>query len=196
MFIGPFVTTFGIHAFNLDPISRAWLKIDAPREVSVRIADLLRQKGELVRSVDRFATVRDAIQLMAAHNVGALLVFEQALLDMVNKGTALLGGDALLGIVSEREIMFSLAKRGAAVLGYKVAEIMVVDVPIVLPADSIQHAMAVMTHARVRHLPVIDDGKVAGLISIGDMVKSRLDEKIEENAVLQDLARLSRVLSA
>jgi CBS domain-containing protein len=89
-----------------------------------------------------------------------------------------------------------LAKRGAAVLDYPVGEIMVSDGPVVLPADSIQHAMAVMTHVRVRHLPVVDDGKVTGLISIGDVVKSRLNEKIEENAVLQDMARLSRVLSA
>jgi CBS domain-containing protein len=164
----------------------------------VRIADLLRQKGELVRSVDRHVTVREAIRLMAVHNVGALLVFEQeaALLEMANNGAAWLSSAALLGIVSEKEIMFGLAKRDMLVLDSTVAEIMVVDVPVVLPADSIQHAMEVMTHARVRHLPVVDDGKVTGLISIGDVVKSRLDEKIEENAVLQDMARISRVLAA
>ena len=158
----------------------------------MRIADLLRQKSELLRSVGRHVTVSHAIRLMAAYNVGALLVFEQeaALSELVNEGTA------MLGVVSEREIMFGLAKRGPAVLDYQVAEIMVVDGPVVLPADSIQHAMAVMTHAKVRHLPVIEDRKVIGLISIGDVVKSRLDEKIEENAVLQDIARLSRVLSA
>ena len=158
----------------------------------MRIADLLRQKSELLRSIDRHVTVSYAIRLMAAYNVGALLVFEQeaAFPEPVNESST------ALGIVSEREIMFGLAKRGAAVLDYQVAEIMVVDVPVVLPSESIQYAMAVMTHARVRHLPVIDDGKVIGLISIGDVVKSRLDEKIEENAVLQDIARLSRVLSA
>ncbi len=164
----------------------------------MRIADLLRQKGELVRSVDRHVTVREAIRLMAVHNVGALLVFEQeaALLEVANNGAAWLSSAALLGIVSEREILFGLAKHDMLVLDSTVAEIMVVDVPVALPADSIQHAMAVMTHARVRHLPVVDDGKVTGLISIGDVVKSRLDEKIEENAVLQDMARLSRVLAA
>ena len=158
----------------------------------MRIADLLRQKSELLRSIDRHVTVSDAIRLMAAYNVGALLVFEQeaAFTELVNESST------ALGIVSEREIMFGLAKRGAAVLDYQVAEIMVVDVPVVLPADSIQYAMAVMTHAKVRHLPVIADKKVIGLVSIGDVVKSRLDEKIEENAVLQDIARLSRVLSA
>jgi CBS domain-containing protein len=158
----------------------------------VRIADLLRQKSELLRSIDRHVTISYAIRLMAAYNVGALLVFEQeaAFPEPVNESST------ALGIVSEREIMFGLAKRGAAVLDYQVAEIMVVDVPVVLPADSIQYAMAVMTHAKIRHLPVIDDKKVIGLVSIGDVVKSRLDEKIEENAVLQDIARLSRVLSA
>jgi CBS domain-containing protein len=158
----------------------------------MRVAELLRHKGELVRSVDQYVTVSEAIRLMAAYNVGALLVFEQdaACSELINEGTI------ALGIVSEREIMFGLAKRGPAVLDDQVAEIMVVDGPVVLPADSIQYAMAVMTHARVRHLPVIDDGKVTGLISIGDVVKSRLDEKIAENAVLQDIARLSRVLSA
>jgi CBS domain-containing protein len=164
----------------------------------MRVAELPRHKGGMVRSVDRHVTVSEAIRLMAAYNVGALLVFEQdaALLEMANEGTAWLGGAALLGIISEREIMVGLAKRGATVLDEQVAEIMVVDVPVVLPADSIQHAMTVMTHVRVRHLAVVNDGKVAGLISIGDVVKSRLNEKIQENAVLQDMARLSRVLSA
>jgi len=129
---------------------------------------------------------------MAAYNVGALLVFERdtAVSELIDEGTA------VLGIVSEREIMFGLAKRGAAILDYEVGEIMIVDMPIILPADSIQYAMAVMTHAKVRHLPVVDDRKIAGLISIGDVMKTRLGEKIEENAMLQDIARLSRVLSA
>jgi CBS domain-containing protein len=177
---------------RLHSISRAVLRIDVLREVFMRVADLLRQKANVVRSVDEHMTVGHAIRLMAAHNVGALLVFEQENTPLEMDS----GGTALLGIVSEREIMISLAKYGEPVLGYKVADIMVTDVPALLPADSIQHAMAVMTHAKVRHLPVIDHGKLAGLISIGDVVKSRLEEKIEENAVLQDMARLSSLLSA
>lgn len=163
----------------------------------MRIADLLRQKGELVRSIDRRATVRDAVGAMATHGIGALLVFDlhEILLEMA-KGTGLLRRDGLLGIVSEREILSNLAKHGAPMLGYEVGEVMVVDVPIVVPTDSIQHAMAMMTNAKARHLPVIDNGMVTGLISIGDVVKSRLDEKTQENEVLQDLVRVSRVLSA
>src|ERR1700735_4301383 len=105
------------------------VKTHARREVSVRIADLLRQKSELLRSIDRHVTVSHAIRLMAAYNVGALLVFEQeaAFPDLVH------GSATALGIVSEREIMSGLAKRGAAVLDYQVAEIMAVDVPVVLP---------------------------------------------------------------
>jgi CBS domain-containing protein len=74
--------------------------------------------------------------------------------------------------------MFGLAKRGATVLDYQVAEIMVVDGPVVLPADSIQHAMAVMTPAKVRHLPVIDEKRVIGLVSIGDVeVTARREDR-------------------
>ena len=96
----------------------------------------------------------------------------------------------MLGIVSERGILSSLAKHGAPMLGYEVGEVMVVDVPNVVPKDLIQRAMATMTNAKVRHLPVIDNGMVTGLISIGDVVKSRLEEKTQENEVLQDLVRV------
>jgi CBS domain-containing protein len=157
------------------------------------VAQLLRHKGKLVRSVDRDATARDAIRAMASYRVGALLVFDldEAFLEI----TDLLGCEALHGIVTEREIILGLANYGAAFLSYKVRDIMIADMQFVVPADSIQHAMSLMTHAKVRHLPVIDDSKVVGLISIGDVVKSRLDEKIEEVAVLQDMARVSTALS-
>jgi len=158
----------------------------------MRIADLLRNKGELVRSVGAHVTVNAAIQLMAAHRIGGLLVFDQAATNAETQNDVV----GLLGIVSEREIMTSLAKRGAAVLGAKVSEIMLVEIPFIQPADSIRQAMAVMTHEKTRYLPVVDSGKVVGLISIGDLVKSRLDEKTEENAILRDMARLSGLMAA
>ena len=158
----------------------------------MRVADLLRQKGEAVWSVDAHVTVSEAIHRMASYNIGALLVLEKekSPMDGPNNVTA------LLGIVSEREIMLGLARQGAAVLGIPVAEIMATEVPFVHPAESIRDAMAVMTHAKVRHLPVIDEGLVAGLISIGDVVKSRLDEKNQEIAMLQDMARITNLLVA
>ena len=158
----------------------------------MRVADLLRQKGEAVWSVDARVTVNEAIHRMAAYNIGALLILEKEKSPMDGPNDVA----ALRGIVSEREIMVALARHGAAVLGLPVAEIMATKVPFVHPAESIRDAMAVMTHAKVRHLPVIDEGMVAGLISIGDVVKSRLDEKTQEIAMLQDMARITNFLAA
>lgn len=158
----------------------------------MRVADLLRQKGGAVWSVDAHVSVREAIHRMAAYNIGALLVLEKEKSPMDGANDVA----TLLGIVSEREIMVGLARQGAAVLGIGVAEIMSTNVPFVRPTESIRDAMAVMTHAKVRHLPVVDDGMVAGLISIGDVVKSRLDEKNQEIAMLQDMARITNLLAA
>jgi len=92
-------------------------------------------------------------------------------------------------VVSEREIVGALGDRGAAALDLRVSDLMLADRPTVAPTDTVRDAMTIMTERRVRHLPVVSEGSVVGLISIGDTVKARLSEKITENLVLQDIAR-------
>lgn len=125
------------------------------------------------------ATIRviQAAQVMQRRAIGALVV---------------VGSDGqLLGTLSEREIVGALARRGKAALDLRVADLMLRTPPAVAPTDGVREAMQIMTERRVRHLPVILDRSVVGLISIGDTVKARLSEKMAENSVLQDIARWS-----
>jgi CBS domain-containing protein len=95
------------------------------------------------------------------------------------------------GVISEHEIIAALARHGKAALELRASDLMLRDRPTVAPTDSVRDAMTIMTDRRARHLAVILDGSVVGLISIGDTVKARLSEKIAENLVLQDIARWS-----
>jgi CBS domain-containing protein len=100
------------------------------------------------------------------------------------------------GVISEREIVVALARYGNKTLDLRAGDLMLTDCPAVAPTDSVRDAMTIMTEQRVRHLPVILDCSVVGLISIGDTVKTRLSEKIAENLVLQEIARWPAVSAA
>jgi CBS domain-containing protein len=100
-------------------------------------------------------------------NIGALVVSED--------------GAAVDGILSERDVAYGLADHGSALLSFSVAQTMTRRVATCAPADSVADLMAKMTNRRLRHLPVVEDGRLVGIVSIGDLVKSRLDE-IEEEA--------------
>jgi CBS domain-containing protein len=102
---------------------------------------------------------------------------------------------ALVGLLSDQEIIGHLATHGPAALRRGVRNAMLVSFPIATPEDSVMYIMRVMTEQRVRHLPVVAKGIVMGVISIGDVLKSQLVEKDEETAVLRDIAR-SRVAMA
>ena len=112
---------------------------------------------------------------MRERTVGALVVVSPA--------------GQLEGVVSEREIVGALAQRAEAALDLRVSDLMLADRPTLAPTDTVRDAMTIMTERRVRHLPVVSEGAVVGLVSIGDTVKARLSEKITENLVLQDIAR-------
>jgi CBS domain-containing protein len=105
------------------------------------------------------------------------------------------GNGRLIGVLSERDIVLGLHAHGAAVLDMGVDDVMTLGVPTASPSEGITETMKVMTERRARHVPVIEDDIVVGLISIGDITKYRLAEKTEENGVLQDLARF-RLASA
>jgi len=138
----------------------------------MRISDVLDAKGRTVHTIVPFATVADAVARLGAHRVGALLVSE--------------GDGRIGGIVSERDVIRELGVRGAALLACTVADIMTRNVATVAPDESLAHAMALMTRGRYRHLPVVDDGHLVGMVSIGDLVKHRLKEMELQTGVLRD----------
>lgn len=127
----------------------------------MRIADVLRHKGSTVRTVQPDVTVSDLLGTLAEYNVGAVVVVE---------------GDRVAGIVSERDVVRRLHERGAGVLDRPVAEIMTTEVATCGPQDTVDSLTVLMTERRIRHVPVLVDGRLAGLVSIGDVVKSRIDQ--------------------
>jgi CBS domain-containing protein len=141
----------------------------------MKVSDILAAKSRKLVAVAPQTTIRRAVAIMATEHVGALVVED-------------LDG-RLLGVVSEHGVVDGLARRGAHLLDMSMGEIMVADGPTVSPDDSVISAMQLMTERRARHLPVIADGGLVGLISVGDVLKSRLAEKTEEVTVLQDIAR-------
>jgi CBS domain-containing protein len=142
----------------------------------MRLADVLRSKKQKIVSIAPGSTVIEVVDLMKSEQVGAVVVLDNDL--------------RLQGLISERDVVLGLSGRGSVLLDLLVGDVMMTDVPVARPEDSVQQIMQTMTLRRVRHMPVVSDGMVAGIVSIGDIVKSRLAEKIEENSVLQDIARL------
>ena len=96
------------------------------------------------------------------------------------------GADGLAGIVSERDVVRELHKRGGGLLGQPVSEIMTTVLATCTPRDTVDHLVVLMTQNRVRHVPVLDDGRLAGIVSIGDVVKTRMEELETEQQHLQD----------
>ena len=126
------------------------------------VANIIDHKGRDIWSTDVDATVFEALELMADKNVGALVVFS---------------GDILAGIVSERDYarkVILVSRRSRETL---VSEIMTPDPVTVSPRDTVASCMELMTEARIRHLPVIDDGELVAVISIGDVVLAVIDEQ-------------------
>ena len=137
------------------------MKVDAVRA----------KKGQEVATIQPSATLATVAQRLRLENIGALVVVE---------------GGSMVGMVSERDVVRAFAEHRAATSEIKVAEVMARDVVSCRPDDSLTRILALMTRHRVRHLPVLDGGRLAGLISIGDAVKHRLDELELEASVLRD----------
>ena len=128
----------------------------------VFVEQILRQKGGAFWSVAPDAMVIDALKLMAEKDVGALLV---------------LGAGRLAGIISERDYARKVILKGKSSLQTPVREIMTQVVVTVRPGNTVEECMGLMTEKRIRHLPVVVEGQVVGVISIGDIVKASLDAK-------------------
>jgi CBS domain-containing protein len=136
------------------------------------ISDVLRVKGTQVITVIPDTTVRQLVAILAEHRIGAVVVSHD--------------GIAVDGIVSERDVVQALARRGAAVMSAKVTAIYTAQVHTVTPQSPIEDVMRMMTERRVRHAPVVADGRLQGIVSIGDVVKIRLGELQAERTALTD----------
>jgi CBS domain-containing protein len=140
------------------------------------IADVLHTKGHEVVKVRTTDTVLSAVHKLADRRIGAVVVEDPWL--------------RIAGIFSERDFLNAIDDHGAAVLGRPVEQFMTAPVVHCHPSDRVETAMATMTLAKIRHLPVIEAGQLLGIVSIGDLVKHRLNEKALEANVLLDLTRM------
>ncbi|MCP2344107.1 CBS domain-containing protein [Nonomuraea roseoviolacea] len=136
------------------------------------VKTILRNKGSQVTTVPPEATVRELLAALAEHNIGAVVVSSD--------------GATITGIVSERDIVRHLHDRGAGVLDLPVSSIMTSEVRTVGMADNVEELRKTMTTHRFRHVPVVDEGRLAGIVSIGDVVKSAIEELETEKASLVD----------
>lgn len=130
------------------------------------IAAILNGKGHDVLSISADSWVSEAVALLAERRIGALPVID---------------GDTVTGVFSERDVIYALAQDGAAALDRTVGDVMTAPPVTVAPKDAVLGALSLMTRRRIRHLPVIQDGSMIGLVSIGDLVKYRI-ERIEADA--------------
>ena len=136
----------------------------------MRIAEILKAKGSAVTTVSPNDAVTDVLRYMTEGNLGALPVVD---------------GDRLAGIVSERDVVRQLHQQGGSLLNARVSEVMTADVVTCSSEDSVQDLAKIMTARRVRHLPVLTDGALAGIVSIGDLVKARIDMLEQEREQLE-----------
>jgi CBS domain-containing protein len=133
---------------------------------------ILSRKGADVFIIGPDATVAAAIEELRVHRVGALIVSSD--------------GTSVSGIVSERDVVRHLAELGHAVLDQPVAAVMTVDVVTCAPSDSTEQLMGLVTERRIRHVPVVENDRLTGLVSIGDIVAARVHELEDEAQLLHD----------
>jgi CBS domain-containing protein len=146
------------------------------KEATMFISDVLRTKGHTVVRIRPADSVEAAVRKLAEHRIGALVV-EDSWMKPV-------------GIFSERDFINAIARNGAAILSFEVQQLMSTPIISCRVSDRVDAVLATMTTARIRHLPVIDGNELKGIVSIGDLVKHRLDEKELEASVLLDISRM------
>ena len=136
-----------------------------------KIGDILAKKGSQVYTIGPAETVFEAVKRMVEHNAGCLLVTEK---------------EEIRGIITERDYLRGIALAGRTSKTTQVQEIMTTRIVVVHPATSVEEGMAIMTDQRFRHLPVVDSGKIIGLVSIGDLVKQISQDRKFEIQYLTD----------
>ena len=141
------------------------------------IESILRRKGADVTTIGPEASIKRAADWLSAKNIGALVVMRD---------------NAVLGLISEREIVRAFSRYGETAGSIPVKEIMQHGVRTVSPGESVNRVMNLMTHHRVRHMPVLRGGQLAGIVSIGDVVKHRVEDLELETNVLRDVYYVAR----
>ena len=136
------------------------------------VSDILKDKGSAVFTIKSVQTVKDAVDVLTERNIGALVVLD--------------GDQRVSGILSERDVVRHVAISGAGVLTVAVHETMTQEVVTCRPTDTIDRLMQQMTERRIRHIPVVENDALLGLISIGDVVKRRIAETEQEAAALKE----------
>jgi CBS domain-containing protein len=144
----------------------------------MRISDILRGKGEHVVTVGPDTNVERLLAVLAEHKIGAVVVSRE--------------GSTVEGIVSERDVVRAMAARGASVLSEPVTAIHTAEVHTIAPDAAIADVERLMTERRFRHVPVVADGRLRGIVSIGDVVKRRIDELETERTTLTEYITGSR----
>ena len=138
----------------------------------MKIGDVLKRKGSGVVTMRSDSTIDTVVRRMRLERIGAVIISPD--------------GKSVIGILSERDILDALAEHGTALLALKAEDLMTREVVTCSREDSLQGVMVKMTQRRIRHLPVVEQGQLAGIVSIGDAVKSRLEEVELEANVLRD----------
>jgi CBS domain-containing protein len=137
------------------------------------IKNILASKGDAVITIGVFESVSDAMDTMVEYNIAALVVTD---------------GAKVLGVVSERNILKAISDGGVSILNAPVGHLVTDRLVTISPEETTRRVMQLMTHSRIRHLPVLENGRLAGIVSVGDIVKYRLEELELESSVLRDLA--------
>ena len=132
----------------------------------MKIEDIVRKKGPAVVTISATATIAELVALLGEHNIGGVVVTAD--------------GRHIDGIITERDVVRHLASEGASVLERTVSELMTSQVLTGKPEDTLEETAHTMTYSRIRHLPVTRDGELAGIVSIGDVVKYRIDQLTDE----------------
>jgi CBS domain-containing protein len=139
---------------------------------------ILHQKGADVVTVEESATLREAARSLGEHGIGALVIAPSA--------------REVRGIISERDVVRAIAEHGPDALDLPVSRFMTTTLATCTPDDGVDALMATMTSRRVRHLPVLEDGRLAGIVSIGDVVKHRVEELQVEAQTLHEYIETGR----
>jgi CBS domain-containing protein len=137
----------------------------------MQVAAILANKGRSVVTTKTGTSIPEIAQVLKSRKIGAAVVLDE--------------GDAVIGIISERDLVHGLARHGARMLDMHVGELMTRDVVTCAADLDIDEIMKEMTNSRIRHIPVVEGGRLAGIISIGDVVKHRLDELEDEASQLK-----------
>jgi len=135
-------------------------------------ATIFKRKGSNVVTVFPDASIREAMRVLIKHAVGSLVVLSEA--------------RAVVGIITERDIFRLTYEHEGKIMGIPVSAVMTTNLIVALPSDSLDYLKAMMTENRIRHLPVMENGKLVGIVSIGDIIREEVSEAVVENRYLKD----------